>query len=54
MNRIAIVEDDQGYRDTLFTYIKQYEQERDTAFEATPFEKEMIFWQFITEIMTLS
>ena len=22
MNRIAIVEDDQGYRDTLFTYIK--------------------------------
>ena len=39
MNRIAIVEDDQGYRDTLFTYIKQYEQERDTAFEATPFEK---------------
>ena len=24
MNRIAIVEDDQGYRDTLFTYIKQY------------------------------
>ena len=34
MNRIAIVEDDQGYRDTLFTYIKQYEQER-----ATPFEK---------------
>ena len=33
MNRIAIVEDDQGYRDTLFTYIKQYEQERDTAFE---------------------
>jgi len=39
MNRIAIVEDDQGYRDTLFIYIKQYEQERDTAFEATPFEK---------------
>lgn len=39
MNRIAIVEDDQGYRDTLFTYIKQYEQERDTAFEVTPFEK---------------
>ena len=39
MNKIAIVEDDQGYRDTLFTYIKQYGQERDTAFEAVPFEK---------------
>ena len=39
MNRIAIVEAEQGYRDTLFIFIKQYEQERDTAFEATPFEK---------------
>ena len=26
MNRIAIVEDDQGDRDTLFIYIKQYEE----------------------------
>ena len=36
MNRIAIVEDDQGYRDTLFIYIKQYEQERDTALGSRP------------------
>ena len=54
MNRIAIVEDDQGYRDTLFTYIKQYEQERDTALRRHLLRKRMIFWQFITEIMTLS
>lgn len=54
MNRIAIVEDDQGYRDTLFIYIKQYEQERDTAFERHLLRKRMIFWQFITEIMILS
>ena len=39
MNRIAIVEDDQGYRETLFTYIRQYETERGTTFETTPFEK---------------
>ena len=39
MNKIAVVEDDKGYRETLFNYIKQYETERNGSLEAVLFEK---------------
>ncbi len=39
VNRIAIVEDDNGYRETLSNYIKQYETERGTSFEIEQYEK---------------
>ena len=54
MNRIAIVEDDQGYRDTLFTYINNMNRNVIQHLRRHLLRKRMIFWQFITEIMTLS
>lgn len=38
MNRIAVVEDDAGYRQTLVAFLKRYEEEKGTALEVALFE----------------
>lgn len=50
--RVAIVEDDDSYAETLQEYLNKYEQENEVRFQVVRYEDGETWWKSIMGILT--